>query len=94
MVHTYPRRLCALLRIPAEFTNRCKNCYCQATQQHNEHPTDVVHSKSVRLAVFVLIVSGASDARALPPLIIEHLDDPFLLQIENSQGDLITPWRP
>lgn len=47
------------LRIPAEFQNGDENGKGQAAQQHHKHSADVLHTQSIRLWFFILLVATA-----------------------------------
>lgn len=55
--------------------------------------TDVVDAERVGLVVLVLLHAAADLVARLPPLVVEHLDDALLLQLQDGQRDLVPPWR-
>lgn len=60
----------------------------QPCGQHDEDPPDVLHSKSARLFALLLWTAVAS-----PPLLLHHVQLPFLLELKNSYCDLVSVWR-
>ena len=87
------RTVSGLAGRPDELENGSSDGEGEAGEEDDEDSADVLHSEGVGLALLVLLVPRAGDAGVLPPLVVEHLDHPLVLEREDGQGDLVSPRR-
>lgn len=89
---TYQLSLSVAFGIVAEFKDGYNDCYSQTTEQDHKYSTNVVHPQGICLALLALLIACASVTRILPPFVIQHLNLSSLLQLQNCQRDLVSPW--
>jgi hypothetical protein len=72
-----------LFCLVAELDYGDENGKSQSTEQYDKHPANVSHAERVCLRVLVLLIPATGLLGVLPPLVVEHLDLAFLLQLED-----------
>merc|ERR1719219_1032331 len=81
---------CILPAVPAELQYGHHDGEGEAAQQHHEHPADVLHAERVGLGVLALVLSCADITSIFPPLIVQHLNCSFLLELQDSQREWVS----
>ncbi len=84
----YLLQLGVLFRLIKDFPHSHKHWQHESRSQHDEDPTDVLHPQSTGLFAVLLWTAIPS-----PPLLLHHVQLPFLLQLEDGDGDLVSVWR-
>ena len=56
--------------------------------------TNVFDAEGVGLRLLALVIPIAYIPCVFPPLVVQDLDNTLLLQLQDGQRDLVSPWRP
>ena len=84
----YLLQLCVLFGLVEDLPHGHEHWQHQSRSQHDEDPSDVLHPQSAGL--FALLFRTAVPP---PPLLLHHVQLPFLLQLQNGYSDLVSVRR-